>query len=487
MSGAPDVGRRTFRAAAWAFLSATGKRVLTLVGLTLLARVLAPHDFGLLGFAMVYLTFVEVIGDFGTGAALVYWPERREDAAQTTFVVNVMAGIFWCVLSFALAPYIAHFFHEPSGATVLRALSFTTIVKFLGNTHDALAQKDLRFQARAVPELALTGVRAVVSLVLAYMGFGVWSLVWGHVAGIVSWTLLLWLVVPWRPERRIPRDLLSPMLRYGRSIVAVHLLAALMFDIDVVMVGRFLGVTALGLYQMAARVPDSSVMVLIWVAGQALFPALSQLHAEGADVKGAYLVATRCVASLTLPASLGLFFLARPIMLSFFGPKWEAAAPILSILALYVGFRAVDEVGNVLKATGRTNTLVWLTVLKAVLLVPAVIIGARYSTVAVAVALTIVYGIGTVITTVIAARIVEIPVRSIAAAFARSSQAAVLMSLALWGWMRWTGMLVPVAQLAGGVAVGAIVYLVALRLIDPEIFEWIRAMLLRKKATPAVA
>ncbi|MEA2572702.1 MAG: hypothetical protein QOI24_4703 [Acidobacteriota bacterium] len=477
---APDVGRRTFRAAVWGFVGAMGKRVLTLGGLMLLARVLHPHDFGLLGFAMVYLTFVEVIGDFGAGAALVYWPERRDDAAQTSLIVNILSGVLWCGLTFILAPHIATFFHEPDGTLILRALSITTIIKALGNTHDALAQKDLRFRERSIPELALTGIKAIVSLIFAWLGFGVWSLVIGHVAGLISWTLLLWIVIPWRPTRSIPSDLVAPMLRYGRSIVAIQILGAFMFYMDVIAVGRFLGVATLGLYQMASRIPDSSVMVIIWVTAQALFPAFSQLHAEGRDVGGAYLVATRCVASLTLPSSLGLFFLSSPIILVFFGPQWAAAAPILSMLALYVGFRGLDEVGNVLKATGRINVLVWLFVAKAIALIPAVIIGAQFSATAVAAAMTIVYGLGALVTTLIASRIIGISFVSIGAAFSRSAVAATAMSAALFGWMHWTPHLTPIAQLAGGLAIGGSVYLVTLRLADPEIFDWIRAMVLKK-------
>jgi O-antigen/teichoic acid export membrane protein len=254
-----------------------------------------------------------------------------------------------------------------------------------------------------------------------------------------------------------------------------------MFDVDVVAVGRFLGVTALALYQMASRIPDSSIMVVIWVAAKALFPAFSKLHAEGADIQRAYLVATRCMAAMTLPACLGLAFLARPVILVFFGPHWAGAAPILSILALYVGFRGVDEVGNVLKATGRVHTLVWLTVAKAIALVPAVIIGARISAAAVAGALAIVYGTGTLVTTVIAARIIGVPFRAIALAYARSAEAALVMSAAVFAWMRFSAPLPNVAQLAGGVVLGGAVYLAALRLFDAEIFDWIRNVLLSKK------
>ena len=479
-----DVGRKTVRAAAWGFFAASAKRVVTLVGLTLLARLLTPRDFGMVGFAFVYLTFVEVAGNFGTGNALIYWPDRREDAAQTTFIINAAAGLFWCLFTVAVAPLIADFFNEPHGVAILRVLAVTTLIKFLGNTHDALAQKDLRFKERSVPELAFPLMKAAVALVMAWLGYGVWSLVWGQVAGITAWTIAVWAVVPWRPTWTIPSGLFGPILKYGRNIVAIQTMAAVMFDIDVVFVGRFLGVTTLGLYQMAARIPDSSVMVLVSMASRALFPAFAKVHAEGGDVRKAFLIAIRCMSSLTFPASMGLALLARPIIVVFFGAKWAEAAPILAVLAIYVMFRATDyEVNNVLKATGKTNVVVRLTALKAVLLAPAVVIGAMYSAQAVAGALAIVSFIGMIVATALAAPVIDVPLRTIAAAITRSGASTAAMSAAVIAWMFAASSLPPVVQLAGGILIGAVVYLVALRLLDPEIFDWARNIVLKKKGS----
>ncbi|HEX6177256.1 MAG TPA: oligosaccharide flippase family protein, partial [Thermoanaerobaculia bacterium] len=199
MTNEAGVGRTTARAAVWAFLSTGGSKLITLVALMILARLLAPTEFGLLAFALVYITYAETIGDLGTGHALIYWPDRREDAVQVTFWVNVAMGIFWCVTTILIAPAVADFFNTPNGTGIVRVLGFSFLIKYLGNTHNALAAKDLRFRARTVPELGLAAVKAVISIALAYMGFGAWSLAWGHLAGLACWTVFLWIMVPWRP------------------------------------------------------------------------------------------------------------------------------------------------------------------------------------------------------------------------------------------------------------------------------------------------
>ncbi|MFP5245941.1 MAG: oligosaccharide flippase family protein [Thermoanaerobaculia bacterium] len=313
------VARTTARAAVWAFLATAGGKAVTLLSLVLLARLLAPREFGLLAFAMAYMTYVEAIGDLGSGMALVYWPDRREEASQVTFLINALAGVGWCVVTLALAPAIADFFHATDGAPIVRVLAFSFIIKFLGNTHDALLQKDLRFRARMLPELALAVFKAIVALILAWFGFGAWSLVWGHIVGLTVRTAMVWIAEPWRPSLTWPRDLFRPMLDYGRGIIAVNVLAAITHHADLAVVGRFLGTTALGLYQMAGKVPETSVIIILWVASKVLFPAFARIHATGESLRRAYLMATKYLAAITIPAAAGLILLSKPIVLLFFG------------------------------------------------------------------------------------------------------------------------------------------------------------------------
>lgn len=478
-----SVGGRTLRAAGWAFLSTAGSKAITLVGLALLARLLAPREFGLLAFAMVYITYAETIGDLGSGMALIYWPERREEAAQVTFVINLLAGIFWCGLTIVIAPFIADFFNAPEGAPLVRWLAIGFILKYLGNTHDALTQKDLRFRARLIPDVALACVKAAVALLLAWRGFGAWSLVWGHIAGVGCRTLLLWVVVPWRPTWLLPRDLFKPMLSYGRGIIAVNVLAAITHHSDLAVVGRFLGTTVLGLYQMATKIPETTVIVLLWVVSRVLFPAFSRLHAAGESLQRPYLMATRYVSAITLPAATGLFLLSRPIILAFFGPAWEPAAPILAALVVYAAMRSIDtHAGDALKATGRANLLARLALLKAVVTLPALLVGARYDAVAVATALSIAATATAIVAIAVAAKVIRVHASDVVKAFMPSAVSAAAMALPILMWLRVAANLSPAVQLAGGVAIGAFVYTVVLAIVDRGLFRDARRLVIAGRA-----
>lgn len=464
----------------WAFAGTVAGRLLWLGALAVLARLLAPLDFGLLAFALVYIVYVETIADLGTGAALIYWPGDRETAAQVTFVSNAVAGLFWCAFTLLAAPWIADFFHSPAGVPILRALALSFPLKFLGATHDALCQKEMRFRRRLVPEVAMAAGKALTAVAMALAGFGVWSLVWGQLVGLAAWTVALWLVVPWRPKWEWPSHLARPMLAYGRGILTFNLLAAVAHHADLVIVGRVLGAQALGLYQMAYKIPEMTVIVSVWVVSRVLFPAFSRAHAAGEEVGALYVTALRWVGLLAVPASLGLALVAEPLVLTLFGERWRESVPILQALALYTGLRGLGaHAGDVLKAMGRPGLLAGIAVARAALTVPLLLLAARSGPVAVALtmagvtALTMLWNVAAV------CRLTGSRPSALLAALRPSLIAGSGMAAALLAWRQ----LAPAGEgplaLAAAVALGAAVYLLLLRLLEPGLLGEARRALSR--------
>jgi lipopolysaccharide exporter len=361
----------------WTLTAMVATRLVTLAGLAVLARLLAPEDFGLLAFALAYVTYVTAVGDLGAGTALVYWPTRRDDAAQVTFVVATLMGWVWLGATVLLAPAIAAFFDSPGGAPVLVAIAWSLPIQALGSTHEALCRKSLRFRAWLVPELGLASCKTVIAIVLALAGFGVWSLVWGHLAGHFLRTVLLWTIVPWRPALGLPRDLVRPVFAYGRSIVAVNVLSVVVHHSDLLIVARVLGVAALGFYQMAAKIPEMTITMLVRAVSHVLFPALSRVHALGQNPANTYLATLRGVALVTIPAAIVLATLAEPVVLVLFGETWAPSIPAVQALSAVACLRALGtHAGDLLKASGRPGVLVVLAGIKAVVLLPVLMLTA---------------------------------------------------------------------------------------------------------------
>jgi PST family polysaccharide transporter len=471
----------------WAFLSTAAGRFISLGTVAVLARLLVPADFGLLAFALVFIAYLETVGDLGTGMALIYWPTQEQEVAQVTFFVNLAMGFVWFTLTLLLAPTIAAFFGSPTGAPVLRALAWSFPIKALGNTHDALIQKGLRFRARLIPDLCLALGKAGIAIPLAIAGFGVWSLVWGQIVGLTLWTIVLWIVSPWRPRWSFSVDLARSMFSYGRGIVAVNVIAGVVHHSDVIVVGRILGAAALGFYQIAYKVPEIVVTTLVRVSSIVLFPAFARIHAGGQDLRDAYLAALRYISLVTVPTTGVLFLLAESLMLTVFGDQWRASIPILQALAVYAGLRALgSHAGDLLKATGRPGVLAMIGVVRAVILVPTLVVAARHGIVTVAVAMAGVTALTTVANLAIASRLVDVRAGRILYALWPSLAGGGALSLVLFAWTRLTGDVAPGLVLVGGACLGLGSYLLMIYLLSPSVFRDALRSLGQRRSRPGV-
>lgn len=481
MSASADLlAGRAARGAFWALLATLLVRLVSVASLAVLARLLVPEEFGLAAFALVFITYAETAADLGAAAALIYWPERRAEAARAAFWINLVMSGFWLGATLLVAPAVAAFFHHPEAAPLLRLLAWSFPLKALANTHDALCQKELRFRQRLVPEVAMAGGKGVASVLFAVAGLGVWSLAWGQLAGLAARAVALWWIEPWRPVGPLPRDLVRPLLRFGRGAVAVNVLAVLLHHADLVVVGRLLGPAALGLYQVATKLPEMTVALLIWVSAKVLFPTLSKLQAEPRELRRLYLGSLDTIALLALPATVAMLFLAPSLAVALFGERWAGAAPILQALAVYTGLRALGSpAGDVLKALGRPGLLARLGLFKVALLLPALWWAGHESAVAVALTMAVVTAATSALNLAVGCRITGASLRDLAAALSPNllPAAALAAVLSLWRAATTTGGIGPLGASLGGLLLAGATFAVVLRATRPELLQRARSLL----------
>lgn len=466
------------RGAVWALLGSLTGKLVWLAALAVLARFVSPAEFGLVAFGLVTITYLEALGDLGSGAALIYWPRRDqrdvELTAQATFGVNLGMGTLFCLVLWLAAPWVAEFFRHPEGVPILRVLALGLPIKYLGTTHDALLRKQLRFRRRALPEAALSVVKASIAVPLALAGWGAWSLVWGQVGGLAAWTLLLWGMESWRPKppRRAALDRVPAVLRYGRGIVAVNLLAAIVHHADLVIVGRMLGATTLGFYQIAYKLPEMTLALAIWVSGSVMFPTLSRMHGRGDDLAVGLRSAVRHTTAVTFPLAAGLAVVAQPTVRLVFGPDWLPAAPLLAALAIYLGIRSWGSPGgDLMKSTGKTDWLAGLALARSVVLLPALIVAASYGAVWVARTMAAMAALSSAASLALAARIGATSFWRPAAAALPALGASLAMVAVLAIWHQLVPEPAGAVGLAARVFAGAAVYALVLRMIAPDLIR----------------
>ena len=457
MSTNRAVERKTLRGMVWAYTSYVGGRMLTLVATAILARLLSPHDFGLVALAILFMTLLETLSDLGVTQALVIVKDTdEEETAETAFVWALVLGFVLTVVTASLGPVGAAFFHQHALVWILPALGCRFLLRAISATHYALAQKRIDFRSRTAGEISDVVVRGITSISLAIAGFGAWSLVIGYLAGSVALTVVLWIMVPWRPKLKPKREHLSQMLRFGGILTAVDISAAVFSNADYTFIGRVLGATELGLYTLAFRLPELLIGNMSVVAGRVLFPAFAAI--ERASLSRAFQRSFKYTLMFALPIAAGLAILAHPFIVAIFSDKWERSVPVMQLLTVYaLGTTIGIPAGTVYKSTGRAGILLALSIPRTCLAIAAIAIFVDHGIVAVSACLAVVTAVFAAFSLLLATRLLSVTARELWSAswpalMATAAMAAVLVPIQRTIDSPWP------ALVAGGAA-GAVVYM----------------------------
>ena len=460
-----ELGTTAARAVMWNYLSFASGKVLILVTMAVLARLLTPEDFGIVGFAAVAVAYLAVLKDLGLGAAVIQRRDDIEESAQTVYLLNLVSGAILTTVTALSAPLVANFFNEPLVTPILRVLSFTFVLNAIGAIHIVLLKRELNFRRKLIPDIGRAAVKGAVSIAAAVAGAGVWALVWGQLAGVLAGVVLSWVAIPWRPRYEFHRGLVRPLLRFGVPLMITDIQYTIWLNLDYVIIGRMLGDVALGVYTLAYRLPELLIQSIWRVMAQAMFPFFSKIQHRGDLLRKGFLATVRYSQMVIVPLCLGLLITARPAVEVVFGDQWHAAIPVLQVMAVFslVGSIGVN-VGDVYKAVGRPDILAKLSALEIALLIPALIVGARYGGIVgvgwghAAVAL-----VDTCVRLAVARRFVGAGFRDVFRQMVPALKAGAGLAAAALGTLWLTDDLVPLLQLfltaaAGTLAYGAVLY-----------------------------
>jgi len=467
-----SLGKGVLRGSILSYGSFIISKALVYLSTLALARLLAPRDFGLVGYALLSISLLDVMKDLGVTTALIYRQDMGDDEAGDVFTLNVASGLVFCALCWALSPLAAAFFHDPRVTTLTRALGLSFILYGLGGTHGALLQKRLRFGRGFLPDLAQGAVKGGVSIGLALHGLGYWSLVWGHLAGVAAMTGANWLLFPWRPRLGLHRDATRCLLGYGLQITLISLLGVIIYNGDYLIVGRVLGSTSLGLYTLAYSIPQMLTLSLSIALSRVFFPAYAAIQGDRAGLRQGYLTVLHYSALVLTPLGLGLCVTAPAFVHALYRPAWWAAIPALQALALYATIYAVGwNAGDIYKATGRPDIQWKLDIAHLAVLLPALLVGAVYGGfVGVALAQLAVAIPYSVARFWLIRRILDLDVSAIVSALRVAAMAGLaLLAASTLASLIEGGRAAPLATLALQGATGSVAYAVAVLGLDPAL------------------
>ncbi len=462
-----DLGRASLTGVLWNGVTFGLSKFVVLVTTVILARLLEPADFGLLAIGLVVIGYLDFINDFGVAAAVIQRDGDPEQSANTAFWLNMALGLALGLVGFAVAPAVASFFSEPRATSVIRVLSLSFPLTSLGSIHEARLRRDLRFARRVIPEFSKGVAKGAVSITLALTGHGVWSLVWGQLAGTLVAAIGYWLVYPWLPSLRFDRRTCRELLGFGSQMTLVGLLGGLHKNIDYLIVGRQLGSRSLGLYTMAFRMPQLLIESVVDITGQVAFPAFARVRSDPVRLRSGLQRMLGMTGLVIVPLGIGLALIADPFVRVFYGDRWTDAIPVMQVLAVYTLVQSLSKTcGDVYKAMGRPGILNKLSVVKLGITVPLLLVAAPHGIVAVAVAQLISAVVLTICRLVLAARIVDMPVVDAVSPFVPALRAGAVMTIACLVALVAADPLGSLAAMIVTMVVGGLVYSGSVWLFD---------------------
>lgn len=373
----------------WQAVNAAGRQILSLVVFTVLARLLEPAAFGLIGLVGVYLAFVSVIADQGISAALIQRAQLDTEHRDTAFWFNMACSVGLCGLTILLSEPVATIFNEPSLAPLLAWSSVALILNALSAVHNTLFVKEMDFRQPAIRALLGSAAGGLVGIGLALAGAGVWALVGQQLATAAASTIFVLLVSDYRPSLKFSFQHLRELFGVSFSVFFTGVLWFAASRVDQVVIGRFAGAAPLGLYVIAGRIPALLRSISHQPLNDLSLPALSKLQGEPARMREMIYRGMELNSMVSLPTFIGLAAVAPTLVPLLFGNQWTAAVPLLELLSIYtlvMGLLAYCH--PALLATGASRSYLAINSLCALGAVIAAVVGIRFSVEAVILGLT---------------------------------------------------------------------------------------------------
>ena len=349
-----SLSQRVVRGGAWVFALRITGRAFGLIRLVILARILAPHDFGLMGIALLTMATLETFSQTGFHAALVQKKDNTDSYLNAAWTVLILRGFILFTILFFIAPYAAIFFKAPQAKTIIQVIGFSVLLQAFTNIGVIYFQKELQFNKQFLYQLSGTLADFAVAVSAALILRSIWALVFGLLAGTIARLVASYLIHPYRPHLSLDLVKAKELFGFGKWILGSSILVFLITQGDDIFVGKLLGTAALGFYQMAYLISNMPATEITHVISQVTFPAYSKLQDNIPKLREAYLRTLQLTAFLSFPIAGLIFVLAPDFTKIFLGEKWMPMVPAMQVLVFAGLTRSiVATTGPVFHAVGK--------------------------------------------------------------------------------------------------------------------------------------
>ncbi len=414
------------------------RQVLGVLTSIILARLLGPGEFGLIAMAYIFIELAQLFADFGIGAAVIQTKDIRPTVLSSAFWANTAVGLGLMALMLMAAPFAGLFFENESVGPVLAVLSFTLLLSGMNVVPRATLHKAMRFDLSIKAQMAGSATGTAVAILMAYSGAGVWSLVAQPLCGSTVTLVLTIFYARWKPLWIFSWASIRELARFSADVLGSSLANYAATNGDKLLVGKFIGSSALGLYSLAYQLMLYPMTHVASVIVKVLFPTLSAMQEDLPRFRKAFLKSTAAVAVFTFPVMTGLLIVSEDFVNVVFGEKWLEMVPVLQILCLVGMVKSVaTTAGTIYLSMARTRALLNFSLVMMVLSLAAYVIGLPWGIIGVALGFAAVSFLMLYVYLGIAFRAIHLSFSEFHAALARPLAASIMMAGIVWMVRAW--------------------------------------------------
>lgn len=351
----------------WRFAERCGAQLVTFIVSIVLARILAPEDYGQIALITVFTTIMQVFVDSGLGTALIQKKDADDLDFSSVFYFNFVVCLILYAVMFGAAPFIAGFYNDSSLTPIIRVISLTIVISGVKGIQQSYVSRNMLFKRFFYATLGGTTFSAFLGIALAYAGFGVWAIVAQQLSNTAIDTLILWLTVKWRPKRMFSWERLKGLLSFGWKMLASSLLDTVYNNIRSLIIGKMYSSSDLAYYDQGKKFPNVIVTNINTSIDSVLLPTMASTQDDAGRVKSMTRRAIKTSTYIMAPLMMGLAFCAEPIVELVLTDKWLPCVPFLRIFCITYMFYPIHTANlNAIKAMGRSDLFLKLEIAKKV-------------------------------------------------------------------------------------------------------------------------
>lgn len=351
----------------WRFAERCGAQLITFVVSIVLARLLAPEDYGKIALITVFTTILQVFVDSGLGTALIQKKDSDDLDFSSVFYFNFIVCLVLYAGMFFVAPFIAKFYEDISLTPIVRVISLTIIISGVKGIQQSYVSKNMLFKKFFYSTLGGTIFSAILGIYLAYAGAGVWAIVAQQLSNTTIDTFILWITVKWRPKKLFSWKRLKKLLSFGWKILVSALLDTVYTNIRSLVIGKMYSSADLAFYNQGDKLPSVIVNNINTSIDSVLLPTLAKQQDDRERVKNMTRRAIKISTYIMAPLMMGLAFCATSVVDLVLTEKWLPCVPFLQIFCITYMFYPIHTANlNAIKAMGRSDLFLKLEIAKKI-------------------------------------------------------------------------------------------------------------------------